>query len=89
MSSTKSNRGGRRAGAGRPKGSSNPASLVGKKVYLTREQWEYLARWDATGTPGHQVGSLIDRAVSFWPAGPRTNPRMGPELLAIYSEEGK
>jgi hypothetical protein len=59
-------RGGKRPGAGRPRGSSSTASLVGKKIYLSQAQWDYLAKWDPEGKPGHQVSCVVDRAQSFW-----------------------
>lgn len=89
MGVTAGKRGGKRPGAGRPKGSTSSASLIGRKVYLTRQQWEYLALWDPTGKAGHQIGNLADRAASFWPRGPRTNPRMNAEQLATYAGEGQ
>lgn len=82
--SQKSKRGGARPGAGRPKGSSSPASLVGKKVYLSRAQWEYLEKWAPDANPSAQVAEVVDRARSFWPRGPRTNPRQTPEQLAKW-----
>jgi hypothetical protein len=49
-------------------------------ISLTDDWWGYLATWHQ-GNASKQVRALIARARRWWPAGPQTNPTMGPELI--------
>lgn len=53
---------------GRPK-SGDP--LIYRTVGLTADQWRWLALWHESNNPGAQLRELLERAVKFWPGGPR------------------
>jgi hypothetical protein len=80
--------GGRRPGAGRPKGSrQSTAPLQGRSIYLVRRDWDYLATWDDTN-PSEQLRRLIERARALWPLGPNSNPQTAQRLRISTPDQG-
>lgn len=71
--------GGRRAGAGRKRGSGALPKAERKEqvtAYLSPERREYLRLFLASGNPSEQLREMIDRCMEMWPGGPGTGGAM-------------
>jgi hypothetical protein len=71
---TPSRRGGRRPGAGRPKGTRQTTPALAKiQAMLSPPDLAYLRAWD-DGNDSECLRRLIERARTMWPNGPSSNP---------------
>lgn len=57
-------RGGARSGAGRPK---RDDSKTFKTLGLTPAQWEWLSRFNPSGSPSQQLAEFVERGMKMWP----------------------
>jgi hypothetical protein len=76
-------RGGKRAGAGRPKGTPNRGEAstgMSESVWLSDELADYLATYHP-GNRTQQLEEALRMLKKFKPRGPRTNPAMTEEQL--------